>query len=212
MSTLEHDMPTDRLASGAPATGKKDLTMTTEKNTPAEPSSAADAERTSRGIGTSREQDARVTIEAGSARVEFDQEPDLVPAPLVSITRIGPFSAARLATANIRTAEDLLKLCADPAGRTVVSDMTGLHPDRLLEWAGFVDLMRIDGLVETFAELLLACGIRSVGDLTGKSAAGLADAMMEFNAGERLTGLVPSEAVLEGWIRQAGRLDPRVQV
>ncbi|UCC55201.1 MAG: DUF4332 domain-containing protein [Gammaproteobacteria bacterium] len=126
------------------------------------------------------------------------------------IEGIGPAYAGKLATANISTTDDLLKLCCDANGRKSTAETTGISEGRLLEWVNMADLMRISGIGPEYSELLEAAGVDTVKELRNRNAENLAAKMTETNETKKLTRNVPSDKVVNGWIDQAKSLDPLI--
>ena len=67
---------------------------------------------------------------------------------------IGPVYAQKLVDAGITTAEALLALGASPKGRTEIAEKTDISPKLILTWVNHVDLFRIKGVGEEYADLL----------------------------------------------------------
>lgn len=126
------------------------------------------------------------------------------------IEGIGPAYAEKLSAAEVKTTDDLLKLCCDAKGRKATAEKTGVSTGQLLKWANMADLMRISGVGSEYSELLEAAGVDTVRELRNRNAANLAAKMAEVNETKKLTRTVPSEKVVEGWVEQAKTLDPLI--
>ena len=126
------------------------------------------------------------------------------------IEGIGPEYGSKLRDVDIQTTEDLLRRCGDKKGREGVSTETGLSEKHLLEWVNLADLMRINGVGEEFADLLEEAGVDTVKELATRNAENLAEAMAEVNEKKNLTDRVPSADTVQGWIDEAGKMDPFV--
>ena len=126
------------------------------------------------------------------------------------IEGIGSAYREKLAKANIATTDDLLSLCCDANGRNTVAHTTGLSETHLLKWANMADLMRISGVGGEFAELLEASGVDTIKELRNRSADNLATKMKEVNEDQKLTRAVASSNVVQGWIDQAKKIDPKI--
>lgn len=119
-------------------------------------------------------------------------------------------SGIRLREVGIVTTEDLLARCGEAAGRRMVACASGLTEDQLLKWANMADLMRISGIGQDYAELLLAAGIATVRDLENFDPADLVGNLREANQRKRVTRGVPSVNLATKWIDQAKHLEPIV--
>ena len=126
------------------------------------------------------------------------------------IEGIGPAFAQKLAAADIKTTDDLLKLCCDAGGRKSTAEKTAVSEKQLLKWANMADLMRISGVGSEYSELLEAAGVDTVKELRNRNAKNLAAKMAEVNEEKKLTRAVPSEKVVIGWVEQAKTLDPLI--
>ena len=124
------------------------------------------------------------------------------------IEGIGKAYATKLIKANIKTTNDLLKLCCDAKGRKAVSEMTAISEKMLLTWVNLADLMRISGIGKQFSELLEASGVDTIKELRNRRPDNLAAKMAEVNGLKNLTRAVPSESMVEEWIEQAKKMNP----
>ncbi|ODS38250.1 MAG: hypothetical protein A7315_03335 [Candidatus Altiarchaeales archaeon WOR_SM1_79] len=73
----------------------------------------------------------------------------------------GPFNG-KLRRVGLVTTKDLLKHCRNPAARNAYAREIGVDPYLILKWTKMADLMRIEGVGQQFAELLVLAGIDSV--------------------------------------------------
>jgi predicted flap endonuclease-1-like 5' DNA nuclease len=126
------------------------------------------------------------------------------------IEGIGPAYREKLIAAKIESTEDLLKNCCDPAGRKKISETTGLSEKHLLNWANKADLMRISGVGPQYSELLEAAGVDTVKELKHRNAENLASKMEEVNAIKNLSNASPSATIVQDWIDQASKMDPKI--
>ena len=124
------------------------------------------------------------------------------------IEGIGPANAKKLAKANIKSTNALLKLCCDRKGRKAIAATTGCTEKQLLKWANMADLMRIRGIGQEFSELLEAAGVDTVKELRKRRADNLTKKMAEVNGKKKLTRRVPAQSMVERWVAQAKELPP----
>jgi len=128
---------------------------------------------------------------------------------LITIEGVGEKFAQKLQDAGVATAEELLKVGATPKGRKELAEKTGIGQERILEWVNHVDLFRIRGVGEEYADLLEAAGVDTIPELAQRNATNLCARLLEVNQAKKLVRQLPSENMIEGWIQQAKEL-PRV--
>ncbi len=127
---------------------------------------------------------------------------------IVDIEGIGEVYAEKLIAAGIKSTDDLLNKCANPAGRKALAEVTGISPKLILTWTNHCDLMRIDGVGPQFSELLEAAGVDSVKELKHRVPANLQAKIEEVNEQKHLVRRVPSVVEVEKMVAQAKELPP----
>ena len=127
---------------------------------------------------------------------------------IVDIEGIGEVYAEKLIAAGIKSTDDLLNKCANPAGRKALAEETGISPKLILTWTNHCDLMRIDGVGPQFSELLEAAGVDSVKELKHRVPANLQAKIEEVNEQKHLVRRVPSLVEVEKMVAQAKELPP----
>ena len=127
------------------------------------------------------------------------------------IEGIGPAYGAKLTAAGVTTTETLLERGATRKGRTELAGATGITDTLILEWVNHADLMRIKGVGSEYSDLLEAAGVDSPAELAQRNAANLAKAIVEINEQKKLVRVVPSEAVVTGWIAEAKEMKKVVE-
>jgi len=124
------------------------------------------------------------------------------------IEGIGPSYAKKLAKANIKSVNGLLKKCHDKKGRRNVSQETGIDESMLLKWANMADLYRVKGVGSEYSELLEAAGVDTVKEMRNRKALNLYEKMKEVNAKKKLVRQLPGLSKVEGFVAAAKKLDP----
>ena len=124
------------------------------------------------------------------------------------IEGIGAAYAAKLATAGIKTTDDLLAKCAAKKGRVKVAEETGISPKLILKWTNHADLFRVNGIAGQFAELLEAAGVDTLKEFRHRVPANLQPKLVAVNNEKNLCNRVPSVAELEKMIAQAKAMEP----
>ena len=130
-------------------------------------------------------------------------------AKLEYIEGIGPKYAGKLRKAGIRSASALLKAGSTPKGRKEVASKSGITETLILEWVNHVDLFRIKGVGQEYADLLEEAGVDTVPELAQRNAVNLFNKMNAVNTAKELVRRPPSQKMVEGWVAQAKKL-PRV--
>ena len=130
-------------------------------------------------------------------------------AKLTKIEGVGEFYAQKLQEAGIATTQALLEKGASPQGRQEIAEKTGISETLILEWVNHVDLFRIKGVGEEYADLLEASGVDSVPELAQRNPENLYPRLVAVNQEKKLVRQLPTQAQVSNWVEQAKRL-PRV--
>ncbi len=130
--------------------------------------------------------------------------------PLSAIEGLTAYSALKLKSLGIRTAEALLEAARTVKGRKELAAKTGISEQQLLEWANFADHMRISGMGRAKIELIRAAGVTTVRELGLRNPSRLAQSMREANIKRKLVRLLPSEKSVEQLIERARKLPPKI--
>ena len=79
-------------------------------------------------------------------------------AKLLDVEGIGPVNAEKLKKAGVGSTDSLLSMGGTAAGRKDLAKKSGVSEKLLLEWVNHVDLFRIKGVGEEYADLLEEAG------------------------------------------------------
>lgn len=120
---------------------------------------------------------------------------------------IGDFYEEKLKAIGIKNTDQFLDACRTKKGRQDVAEKSGVSEKLILTWANHIDLFRIKGVREQFAELLEAAGVDTVMELAQRNPQNLHLKMKEVNAEKNLVRRVPGEGQITDWINQAKELD-----
>jgi len=129
---------------------------------------------------------------------------------LAKIEGIGKTYAQKLKDAGIATTEALLKQGATPKGRQEIGERSGIGDKLILKWINRADLFRVKGIGEEYADLLEVSGVDTVPDLARRNPENLYQKLMEANAEKKLVRRPPSQAQVQGWVKQAQGLNRTV--
>ena len=127
-------------------------------------------------------------------------------AKLIDVEGIGPVYAQKLKAAGIATTSVLLQQGATPKGRKSIAEKSGISDAMILTWVNHVDLFRIKGVGDEYADLLERAGVDTVVELAQRKAENLFEKMGQVNEQKRLVRRLPTLAQVKGWVEQAKKL------
>lgn len=130
-------------------------------------------------------------------------------AKLLDIEGVGEKYAQKLKDAGVGSTQALLKQGASPKGRKALAEKSGLSDALILKWVNHVDLFRINGIGEEYADLLEVAGVDTVPELAQRKAENLYEKMVAVNTEKKLVRKLPTQAQVAAWIEHAKQL-PRV--
>ena len=137
-------------------------------------------------------------------------------ASIESIEGVGVANGKKLRKYGIRSCEALLRACCTKRGRRATSELTGIGPSLLLEWANRADLMRVRGVGSEYSDLLEQSGVDTVKELRRRNASSLTKMMSDTNDAHikrtrrRIVRRAPAESEVARWIQNAKELDPLI--
>ena len=132
-------------------------------------------------------------------------------AKLEYVEGIGNKFARDLRKVGVRSTGDLLKKGGTAKGREELGKVSGIGKKLILEWVNHVDLFRIKGVGEEYADLLEEAGVDTVMELAQRNAANLYEAILATNAKKKLVRQPPSQKMVSGWVTQAKKLPRKVE-
>jgi predicted flap endonuclease-1-like 5' DNA nuclease len=127
-------------------------------------------------------------------------------AKLEYVEGIGPVNAGKLRRAGVGSTDALLKMGGTSAGRKDVAAKAGISDKLILEWVNHVDLFRVKGVGEEYADLLEEAGVDTVVELAQRRADNLLSKMTEVNDSKNLVNKMPALSQVEDWVAQAKKL------
>jgi predicted flap endonuclease-1-like 5' DNA nuclease len=130
-------------------------------------------------------------------------------ATLEKIEGIGSKYAKMLREIGVPTTNALLEMGSTPKGRKEIAERSGISGKLILEWVNHVDLFRIDGVGEEFADLLEEGGVDTIRELARRNPANLYKKIVAVNEDKNLVRRLPSDSQVDEWVAQAKKL-PRI--
>ena len=127
-------------------------------------------------------------------------------ANLLDVEGIGPVNADKLKKAGVGSTDSLLSMGGTAAGRKDLAKNSGISEKLILEWVNHVDLFRIKGVGEEYADLLEEAGVDTVVELAKRKADNLLAKMAEVNDKKNLVNKMPALTQVEDWVAQAKKL------
>ena len=128
---------------------------------------------------------------------------------LLKVEGIGETYAGKLTAIGVSTTQALLDKGSTPKGRKEIAEQSGISEKLVLEWVNHVDLFRIKGVGEEYADLLEEAGVDTVPELAQRKPENLHQKLAEVNQAKKLVRQLPSLAQVQSWVEQAKEL-PRV--
>ena len=117
------------------------------------------------------------------------------------IKAIGEYFEKKLALVKIKTTFDLLQKCSKPAGLKRIACSTGISDKLLKEWVSIADLMRLKGIGDDYAYILVKLGIDAVVKLAKANSEGLLDKIKKYVEDKpEFKKKVPSKTQINNWI------------
>jgi predicted flap endonuclease-1-like 5' DNA nuclease len=128
---------------------------------------------------------------------------------LAKLKGINQAQAGKLAAIGLVNTKQLLQAGATPVGRRRLAESTGINGDQILRWVNMMDLFRIKGIGEDYAQLLEAAGVGTVAELSRRNPQSLQERLAAVNQVRKLVRRLPAGSDVTRWITQAGEL-PRL--
>ncbi len=127
-------------------------------------------------------------------------------ASLISVEGIGEVYAQKLKEAGIRSAQALLAAGATSKGRQEIAARSGIGEALILRWVNHVDLFRLKGVGEEYADLLEAAGVDTVVELAQRVPGHLYEKLVATNQEHKRVRKLPAQAQVKNWVSQAKKL------
>jgi predicted flap endonuclease-1-like 5' DNA nuclease len=128
-----------------------------------------------------------------------------------SVMGIGPVYGEKLRQAGISAPLLLLRNGSTPRGRQKIADESEISEKMILKWVNYVDLYRIKGVSEAYAELLEASGVDTVPELATRNPKNLHAKILEVIEQKRIYREPPELSMVESWVAQAKKLPRAIQ-
>ncbi|MBN1220964.1 MAG: DUF4332 domain-containing protein [Anaerolineae bacterium] len=148
--------------------------------------------------------------EAQEDQAETKETPMGAKINLIKVEGIGDVYAAKLKTIGIVNTEELLDKGGTPQGRQNIAEQSDISPRLILRWVNMVDLFRIKGVSEEYADLLEAAGVDTVPELAQRNPENLYQKIIETNKEKNLVRRVPGQSQVQSWVAQAKELPRKV--
>ncbi len=132
-------------------------------------------------------------------------------ANLEKVEGIGEVYGKKLRDAGVNNTDMLLEAGSTRKGRDELAVKTEIASKLILEWVNHVDLFRVKGVGEEYADLLEASGVDTVPELAQRRADNLHKKMAEVNGEKKLVRQLPSEKQVQEWIDHARELTRKIQ-
>ncbi len=125
---------------------------------------------------------------------------------IVDLTRLEAKYVSALKSRGVHSTDSLLRHASTARARGALSRQTGIPEDLIDEWVNMADLMRVNGLGESYCFLLKAAGVRRLEDLRQARADQLFRAIEGVDNYEKWVGRLPSFRRVRSWIDASRRI------
>jgi len=125
---------------------------------------------------------------------------------LSKIEGVGDSYAQKLQESGITSGEILLEKGSSSQGRKEIAEKSGISEKLILKWVNQVDLARIKGVSEEYAELLEVAGVDSIPELAQRNPENLLESLTRANSDKNMVRKLPAISQVTGWVDQAKTL------
>jgi predicted flap endonuclease-1-like 5' DNA nuclease len=105
----------------------------------------------------------------------------------------------------------LLRNGSTTKGRQQIAEAADISEKMILKWVNYVDLYRIKGVSEAYAELLEAAGVDTVPELAARNPKNLHAKILDVIEQKRIYREPPELSMVESWVAQAKKLPRAIQ-
>lgn len=148
------------------------------------------------------------TVEVATLKSQLVATQAPLETDLIRIQGIGKGYFEKMQSIGVSTQAELLRQGNTKKGREELAAKSGLDERLILTWVNHVDLIRINGVDEQFAELLEVAGVDTVPELATRNAENLHAKLVEVNSGERkISPTTPSLLEVQSWVEHAKTLE-----
>ena len=131
-------------------------------------------------------------------------------AKLEKVEGIGETYADKLRGIGVASTSALLEEGSTPKGRDRIAEAAGISSKLVLEWVNHVDLFRVKGVGEEYADLLEEAGVDTVPELAQRNPDNLYTKMVEVNKEKDLVRKLPAPSQVADWIAEAKNLPRKI--
>ena len=120
---------------------------------------------------------------------------------------INSIYSQKLTSYGILSSDMLLRKGATPLGRNLIALETGINPNIIVNWVNRLDLSRIEGVGEEYADLLEQSGVVTIYDLQSRDPEFLFQRLVRINKEHKIVRRLPTKTQVINWIEQAKILE-----
>lgn len=125
---------------------------------------------------------------------------------LIEIEGVGDAQAEELKAAGLDAAGDLPGEGGPDAGQQDLAEGSGTPAESVSGWVGRVDLSRVPGVGQEYADLLVHAGVAGVADLAQRDPDKLHPQLARINEEKNLVRRQPTHASVSSWVERARAL------
>lgn len=125
---------------------------------------------------------------------------------IVDLTSLQPEYITALKHFGVHSTDSLLRKAATSKARGRLARQTGIPENLIDRWVNMADLMRVNGLGESYCHLLMAAGIHRLEDLREARPEQLHDNIEALKDYRQWVGRLPSARKIRSWINASRRI------
>jgi hypothetical protein len=125
---------------------------------------------------------------------------------IADLDRLEPEHVSALKSRGVHSTDSLLRRASTPKAREALARQTGIPVKLITDWVHMADLMRVNGLGESYCHLLRAAGVIRLEDLRQARAEQLYRDIVHLEDYRRWVGRLPSFRRVRTWVDAARRI------
>lgn len=141
-------------------------------------------------------------------------KPKSISAPKIKmsiISGVGKIDSEKLKKEGLENADEFFARAKTKIGRDELALKLKINSDKILKWANFIDLLRIENLSKNNAILLNESGVETISELKKEKPEELLEKIKKANEKKKISKTTPSIKKVEAWIENSKTLNKAIK-